>query len=198
MVKRLSFILVKKHLVGCPLCEKLGTVCFSQRGAALRRPQQKATCFFSLFLSLPSLSLQDGRPGRSVGQSVEEAVDQGRRLHQVLQLQVEDPLEALGPLGAELRPQTQDAIQRGRSLGRGGRRATTQVISEAADHFILQLLHPLGVLQAWDLLCGRTHTLKSRNTHTYIRANSAAGVLPTSSISNSTSLPCMANVLNRP
>lgn len=68
------------------------------------------------FLSL-SLSLPDGHPGRSVGQSVEEAVDQRGRLHQVLQLQVEDPLKALGPLGAELCPQAQDAIQGGRRLG---------------------------------------------------------------------------------
>lgn len=62
-------------------------------------------------------SLRDGRPGRSVGQSVEEPVDQRGRRYQVLQLQVEDPLKALGPLGTELCPQTQDAVQRGRHLG---------------------------------------------------------------------------------
>lgn len=115
--------------------------------------------FFPLFLSL-CLALHDGRPGHSVGQSVKEPVDQRGRRYQVLQFQVEDPLKALGPLGTELCPQAQDAVQRGRRLGRGGRRATTQMISKAANHFILQLLDPLRVLQAWDLLCGGTQMLE--------------------------------------
>ena len=108
------------------------------------RPQHNATSFFSLSLALSlSLYLRNGHPERSVGQSVEEAVDQRGWRNQVLQLQVEDALKALGPLGAELCPQTQDAVQRGRRLGRGGRRAATQVVSEAANHLILQLLDPL-------------------------------------------------------
>lgn len=126
MVKHLSFILVKKHLVGCPLCEKNTTGSlhrFSQRGAGLSGSvsvlpkRDKAPTECNVFLFSLSLSLRDGHPGRSVGQSVEEPVDQRGRRYQVLQLQVEDPLKALGPLGAELCPQTQDAIQWGRHLG---------------------------------------------------------------------------------
>lgn len=126
MVKHLSFILVKKHLVGCPLCEKNTSGClhcFSQRGAGLSGSgsalpkRDKAPTERNVFLFSLALSLRDGHPGRSVGQRVEEPVDQRGWRYQVLQLQVEDPLKALGPLGAELCPQTQDAIQRGRSLG---------------------------------------------------------------------------------
>lgn len=77
-----------------------------------KAPTERHVFLFSLYLCL-----RDGHPGRSVGQSVEEPIDQRGRRYQVLQLQVEDPLKALGPLGAELCPQTQDAIQRGRRLG---------------------------------------------------------------------------------
>lgn len=84
-----------------------------------------------------------GQTGLSVGQSVQEPVDERWRGDQILQLQVEDSLQALGSLGAELRPETQNATQRGRGLGRGRGRAAAQVVSETGDHFILQLLHPL-------------------------------------------------------
>lgn len=81
-----------------------------------------------------------GEPAPSVGQSVQEPVNQRRRRYQILQLQVEDSLKALGPLGTELFPYTQNTTQRRGSLGRGGRRAAAQMVSETADHFILQLL----------------------------------------------------------
>lgn len=45
-----------------------------------------------------------GQPGPSVGQRVQEPVDQWRGLYQVFQLQVEDSLKALGPLGTQLCP----------------------------------------------------------------------------------------------
>lgn len=95
-----------------------------------------------------------GQPGPSVRQSVQEPVNQRRGRYQVLQLQVKDSLKALGPLGTELCPYTQNTTQRGRSLGRGGRRATTQVVSETTNYFILQLINSLWVLQTWDLFCG--------------------------------------------
>lgn len=55
----------------------------------------KLDVIFSFFLF--SLHLH---PSPSVRQSVQEPVNHGRRWHQVLQLQVEDPLKALSPLGA--------------------------------------------------------------------------------------------------
>lgn len=164
MVKHVSLILVKKKNIELVvLCVKrIGPALYtaSVRGerVSLVLPKKDKGPARTQRVSFFSLSLS--HPGRSVRQSVEEAVDQRGRRYQVLQLQVEDPLKALGPLGAELCPQTQDAIEGGRRLGRGGRRAAAQVISEAANHFILQLLDPLRVLQAWDLLCGWTQMLE--------------------------------------
>ena len=45
-----------------------------------------------------------GQPGLLVGQSVQEPVNQGWGRDQILQLQVEDSLKALGSLGTELCP----------------------------------------------------------------------------------------------
>lgn len=72
---------------------------------------------------------QRSQPESSVGQGVQKSVDRRRRRHEVLQLQVEDPLQALGPLRAELCPQTQHTAERRRGLGGGGGSAAAQVVS---------------------------------------------------------------------
>ena len=154
----------KTFLIGCPEERKafdwLSLFCIRQSGTSLSsgRVRSCSSGGKNTWTGREVGLCLRGPAGLSVGQSVQEPVDQRWRRNQILQLQVEDSLKALGSLGAELGPQTQEATQRGRGLGRGWRGAAAQVVPETGNHSILQLLHALGVLQTRDLLWGETQT----------------------------------------
>lgn len=72
-------------------------------------------------------------------------VHDGRWWHQVLQLQVEDALQALYAERPKLRKLPKQARQRaGLGLARLRRAGATHVLSEARDQPVLELLHALG------------------------------------------------------
>ena len=84
-------------------------------------------------------------PG-SEGQRVhKDLVDDGWRGHQVLQLEVEDALQALGAQGPQLRQLAQQARQAAGRLGLA--RLGRDVLLQAAGDAILQLLYPARLLQ---------------------------------------------------
>lgn len=90
-------------------------------------------------------------PG-SEGQRVhKDLVDDGWRGHQVLQLEVEDALQALGAQGPQLRQLAQQARQAAGRLGLAclGR----DVLLQAAGDAILKLLYPARLLQPMPV-CG--------------------------------------------
>ena len=90
-------------------------------------------------------------PG-SEGQCVhKDLVDDGWRGHQVLQLEVEDALQALGAQGPQLGQLAQQARQAAGRLGltRLGR----DVLLQAAGNAVLQLLYPARLLQPMSV-CG--------------------------------------------
>lgn len=57
------------------------------------------------------VSLHFDKQGLLVGQCIQEPINGRRGRDQVLKLQIEDSLEALGPLGPELSPHPHHAIQ---------------------------------------------------------------------------------------
>lgn len=85
----------------------------------------------------------------------EHLLDERRRRHQVLQLQVEDALQALHAQGAQLRQLAQQPAEVvGLALGL---RVVGHVVAERGDYLHLELLHLVGLLQTVALWKRKAH-----------------------------------------
>lgn len=97
--------------------------------------------------------------GRSEGQAgAEHVLDEWRRGHQVLELEIEDALQALHGQRAQLRQRAQHAAEVRRTATTASAAAAWHVCTQTSYYLHLQLLHTVRLLETVSI-CRQNNTL---------------------------------------